>query len=175
MSMIRPQVLSRALLILLVGAFLFAVLWSGSAAPIIGQTAPDFRLPDLNGNPVQLSDYRGQVVVLNFWATWCPPCIEEMPSLVRFQEEFAASGVVVMAVSVDDDEQALRRFVAEHNLNFVVARDAGRRVAATYHTFKYPETFILDRQGRLVQKVIGPADWNESSIRSFFRELAARG
>ena len=166
-----PQTVARALLVALVAAFIFAVLHPGNVAPAVGQLTPDFELLDLQGQKVRLSGYRGKVVVLNFWATWCPPCIEEMPSLNRFRRSFASRGVVVVAVSVDEDEQALRRFVADHQIEMVILRDPGRRVSVLYQTYKYPETYILDRRGRLVQKWIGPRDWDDPRLLVFFQEL----
>ena len=162
---------TRILLVLLVGTFLYAILRPGNPAPMIGQTTPDFQLMDLEGRRIQLSAYRGKIVVLNFWATWCAPCVEEMPSLNRFQETFAPQGVVVLAVSVDEDEQALQNFAADHQLKMIIARDPDRRVSAGYQTFKYPETFILDRQGRLVRKLVGAADWADPHLASFFKSL----
>lgn len=173
MVSIRPQYVARAFLLVLIGAFIFTILNPGRAAPEVGEPTPDFELPDLDGRKVQLSGFRGKVVVLNFWATWCPPCVEEMPSLNRFQEMFAPRNVVVLAVSVDDDEEALRRFVADHRLKMIIARDPGRKVSARYQTYKYPETYVLDRRGRLVQKLIGPADWNDERLLGFFRDLTA--
>ena len=162
---------TRILLVLLVGTFLYAILRPGNPGPVIGQTTPDFQLMDLEGRRIQLSAYRGKIVVLNFWATWCAPCVEEMPSLNRFQETFAPQGVVVLAVSVDEDQQALRKFAADYQLKMVIARDPDRRVSVGYQTFKYPETFILDRQGRLVRKLIGAADWADPNLASFFKSL----
>jgi len=171
MPPVRAQYATRILLVLLVGAFLYAILRPGNPGPVIGQTTPDFQLMDLEGRKIQLSAYRGKIVVLNFWATWCAPCVEEMPSLNRFQEAFAPQGVVVLALSVDEDEQALRKFAADHQLKVIIARDPDRRVSAGYQTFKYPETFVLDRQGRLVRKLIGAADWADPRLASFFKNL----
>ncbi len=171
MISIRPQYVARAFLAVLVGAFIFTILNPGRAAPEVGKLTADFELPGLDGRTVKLSDYRGKVVVLNFWATWCPPCVEEMPSLNRFQEVFAARGVAVLAVSVDDDEEALRRFVADHQLKMTIARDPGRKASTLYQTYKYPESYILDRQGRLVEKMVGPADWNDQRLLTLFGNL----
>ncbi len=173
MIFVKPQYVTRALLVILVGAFVFTILRPGNAGPAVGETTPAFELTDMDGRRVQLSEYRGKVVVLNFWATWCPPCVEEMPSLNRFQETFGPRGVVVLAVSVDDDEQALRRFVSDYRLKMTILRDPGRRVSARYQTYKYPESYILDRRGRLVQKIVGPADWNDPSMLTFFQKFSS--
>ena len=173
MIFLQPQTVARALLLVLVGAFIFVILQPGAAPPAVGEVTPDFELSNLQGQQVQLSMYRGKVVVLNFWATWCPPCVEEMPSLNSFARIFASRGVVVVAVSVDDDEQALRRFMADHQLEMIILRDPGRQVATLYQTYMYPETYILDRQGRLLRKLVGPADWGDPNLLVFFRELTA--
>jgi len=171
---IRPQLILRLLLVLVVGGFIYALLRPGTSGPAVGDAAPDFQLSDLDGRTLQLSDYRGKVVVLNFWATWCAPCVQEMPSLNRLVETLGPRGVAVLAVSVDDDEQALRQFVAKNQLKMAVLRDPNGKVSASYQTFQYPETYILDRQGRLVQKVIGGEDWSTPRVASFFEQLLSK-
>ena len=156
--MARRDYVVRGLLLLLVAAFLGAVLRPGdSAAPKPGQSVPDFDLMADDGSRVRLSDFRGKMLVINFWATWCPPCVAEMPSLDSFQQMFAGRGVEVLAISVDDDENAYRSFLAQHKLRLKTARDPEKKVSALYGTFKYPESYITDREGRLVQKIVGPA------------------
>lgn len=172
MSRIKPHHVTRTLLVVLIAAFVIAILRPGNAAPGIGESAPDFELSDLDGRKVKLSDYRGKVVVLNFWATWCPPCVQEMPSLTRLHESLGPRGVTVVTVSVDEDEQALRRFVANHGVRVPVLRDPGRTVSNRYQTYKYPETYILDRQGRLVEKVIGERDWSDAATMGFVQRVA---
>jgi len=173
MPSIRPHHVTRVLLAVLIAAFIVSVVRHGSAGPVVGEAPPDFQLMDLDGRTVQLSDYRGKVTVINFWATWCPPCVEEMPSLNQFQQAFSPKGVVVLAVSVDDDEAALRRFVRDHRLAMTVIRDPGRKVASLYQTYRYPETYILDRSGKLVKKIVGPADWNDPRVTSVVEQLTS--
>ena len=137
-----------------------------------GSEAPGFRLPSLAGGEVDLASQRGKVVVLNFWATWCPPCVSEMPSLERLHRALAPEGLSVVTVSADEDEGSLRRFVAERALTLPVLKDPGGRVAAgEYHTTGYPETFVLDRDGRLLQHVVGPAEWDSPERLAGFRRL----
>ena len=174
MIRIGQKLILRVLLLLVVGGFIYALLRPAGGGLSAGDTAPDFQLSGLDGPTLQLSAYRGRVVVVNFWATWCPPCVEEMPSLNRFTERFGPKGVAVLAVSVDEDEQALRSFAAKYQLKMAILRDPGRKVSASYHTFQYPETYILDRQGRLVQKVIGGYDWDSPQLASFFEGLLNR-
>ena len=120
---------------------------------------------------VTLSQFRGQVVVLNFWATWCPPCIEEMPSLVEMQRRLKAKGVTVVAVSVDVDEGAYQRFVKDHNVNLLTVRDPDQKSSALYGTFKFPETYIVDRNGVTRRKFIGAVDWTAPEVTDFLSKL----
>jgi cytochrome c biogenesis protein CcmG/thiol:disulfide interchange protein DsbE len=135
-----------------------------------GTEAPGFRLPSLAGGEVDLASQRGKVVVLNFWATWCPPCVAEMPSLERLHRALTSEGLSVVTVSTDEDEAALRRFVAERSLTLPVLKDPGGRLAAgQYRTTGYPETFVLDRNGRVLQHVVGPAEWDSAERLAYFR------
>lgn len=140
----------------------------------IGSAAPGFRLQALAGGETSLESLRGRVVVLNFWATWCPPCISEMPSLERLHRALAAEGLSVVAVAADDDAADLRAFVARAGLTLPVLHDPGGRVAAgDYHTTGYPETFVIDRSGRLLSHTVGPAEWDTAAALSHFRGLLA--
>jgi peroxiredoxin len=140
--------------------------------PIVGRAVPEFTLPDLKGNSKSLASFRGQVVVLNFWATWCPPCIDEMPSLQRLSSALADKGVAVVAVSVDERFSDIVEFVDTYHVTFTVLHDEGKKVSRKYQTFKYPETYIVDRAGRLKSKVVGPRDWAAPSVIRDLVELA---
>ena len=144
--------------------------YSGSRPPRIGTSAPEFTVQD-SDRSVKLSDFRGQIVVLNFWATWCPPCIEEMPSLVEMQRRMKAKGIMVVAVSVDVDQGAYLQFLKEHNVNLLTVRDAGQKSNALYGTFKFPETYIIDRNGVMRRKFIGAVDWTAPDITEFLARL----
>jgi peroxiredoxin len=144
--------------------------WSGSRPSRIGSHAPDFTVRD-SERSVTLSQLKGQVVVLNFWATWCPPCIEEMPSLVQMQERMKPRGVTVLAVSVDADEHSYRRFLREHNVNLLAVRDADQKSNELYGTFKFPETYIIDRNGVVRRKFIGAVDWTDPEVMDFLGKL----
>jgi cytochrome c biogenesis protein CcmG, thiol:disulfide interchange protein DsbE len=132
--------------------------------------APDFTLQD-SQTKVELSQLRGQVVVLNFWGTFCPPCVEEMPSLVEMQRHMRSKGVVVLAISIDEDENAYRRFLKEHNIDLLTVRDAEQRIPPLYGTHGWPETFIIDRHGVMQRKFIGAVDWTDPEIMSFLGKL----
>jgi len=144
--------------------------YSGSRPPRIGTAAPDFTVHDSAGS-VTLSQLKGQVVVLNFWATWCPPCIEEMPSLVQMQQRMKQKGVTVLAVSVDADQSSYQRFLRDHNVNLLSVRDADQKSNALYGTFKFPETYVIDRGGVVRRKFIGAVDWTEPDVIEYLSKL----
>ena len=152
-------------------ALLFALggCYSGSRPPGVNGPAPDFTVKDAD-RTVALHDYKGKVVVLNFWATWCPPCVEEMPSLIALQSRLQGQ-VTVLAVSVDVDGDAYRQFVKLHGVNLLTVRDSDQRSNALYGTFKFPETYVIDRQGTIRRKFIGAVNWNDPEIESYLRGL----
>jgi cytochrome c biogenesis protein CcmG, thiol:disulfide interchange protein DsbE len=144
--------------------------YSGSRPPRIGSPAPDFTVQDAE-RKVTLSQYRGQVVVLNFWATWCPPCVEETPSLVQMNDRLKNKGITLVGVSVDVDGDAYHRFLKDHKIDYVTVRDANQKSNNLYGTFKFPETYIIDRNGTLRRKFIGAVDWNSREITEFLSKL----
>jgi peroxiredoxin len=137
----------------------------------VGDTAPDFSIVTDSGRKVSRSDFGGRLLVLNFWATWCPPCIEEMPSLDEFQKRLGPQGVVVVGVSVDRSEKAYRDFLQRAKVSFLTARDPEAGISADYGTFKYPETYVIDASGKVVQKHIGPMLWTDEKLISDIRSL----
>jgi len=154
----------------LIGLLILAGCYSSGRPPRIGTAAPDFTVKD-EDRQVTLSQLRGQVVVLNFWATWCPPCVEETPSLLEMQRRMKDQGVVVLAVSVDVDDAAYHRFLKEHNVDLLTVRDTEQKSNSLYGTFRYPETYVIDRHGVLRRKFIGPVDWNSPDITQFLSRL----
>jgi peroxiredoxin len=130
----------------------------------VGDKAPEFSVRTETGRSITETDFGGKLLVLNFWATWCPPCIEEIPSLDQFAREFAPQGVVVLGVSIDKNESAYRRFLQQRKLNFQVARDEKADIPTQYGTFKWPETYVIDRSGTVVLKHIGPRNWMNPDI-----------
>jgi cytochrome c biogenesis protein CcmG, thiol:disulfide interchange protein DsbE len=155
-------------------AFLILLLltgcYSGSRPPHIGSPAPDFTVKD-SERSVTLSQLRGQVVVLNFWATWCPPCVEEMPSLVQMQQRLKSKGVTVLAISLDDDAGAYQRFLKVHGVDLLTVRDDQHKSNNLYGTFKFPETYIIDRKGVMRRKFIGPVDWTQPEITQYLSTM----
>jgi peroxiredoxin len=124
--------------------------------PKIGEKAPDFTITD-SDRTVQLSQLHGKPVLLNFWATWCPPCIEEMPSLVQLQKQLGDK-VTILAVSEDADEKPYHQFIRDHTIDLLTVRDTKSAANALYGTFKFPETYVIDKDGVIRRKFIGPAD-----------------
>ena len=120
---------------------------------------------------ITLSQLKGQVVVLNFWATWCPPCVEEMPSLVQMQQLMKSRGVTVLAVSLDLDAGNYQRFLRDHAVNLLTARDGEGKSNALYGTFKFPETYVIDRNGVMRRKFIGAVDWTEPDVLEYLSKL----
>ncbi len=156
--------LTGLLILLLAGCY------SGTRPPHIGNAAPDFTVQDAD-RKVSLDQLRGKIVVLNFWATWCPPCVEEMPSLVQMQQKMKAKNVAVVAISVDADERAYRKFLKDHSVDLLTVRDPDQKSNNLYGTFKFPESYIIDRDGVLRRKFIGPVDWSQPEIVEFLSKL----
>ncbi len=139
----------------------------------IGSTAKDFAF-ELNGRPARLSDLRGKVVILNFWATWCPPCVEEMPSLNRMHQQITSTGSTVLGISIDEDEAQYQKFLREYQVPFPTFRDPSQSIARSYGTFGWPETYIISRDGKIARKLIGPQVWDSPEMIAYLKRLAAQ-
>jgi peroxiredoxin len=141
----------------------------------VGSKAPDFRAVAVDGAPVTktIADYKGQVVLLNVWATWCLPCRTEMPSIQALHDRFGARGLKVVAVSVDNNGFAdeIRKFRDEYGLTFEILHDASGKIKRDYHTTGVPETFVIGRDGVIRKKVIAAADWDSPGNRALFAQL----
>jgi len=144
--------------------------YSGTHPPHIGSPAPDFTVQDAD-RKVSLKDLRGQVVVLNFWASWCPPCVEETPSLVQLQKRLKDKGITVVGVSWDSDDEAYHQFLKAHKIDFLTVRDADQKSSSLYGTVKIPETYIIDRKGIVRRKFISSVDWSEPEVLDFLSKL----
>ncbi len=136
---------------------------------MVGSPAPDFTLQD-SDHTVSLHDLRGKLVILNFWTSWCPPCIEEMPSLIQMQAQMAPR-VTVLGVSTDDDERKYHKFLREHGVNFPTVWDPQKKSSDLYGTTGQPETFIIDASGVIRRKFIGPVDWTSRDIVDYLNKL----
>jgi len=137
----------------------------------VGDKAPHFLVRTESGLTISPAAFGGRLLVLNFWATWCPPCIEEMPSLDRMQQQLRDQGVVVLGVSVDEDEEAYRRFLERARVSFHTARDPEAAISTLYGTYRYPESYVIDREGRVVQKIVGAVDWTDERMMNYLRSL----
>jgi cytochrome c biogenesis protein CcmG, thiol:disulfide interchange protein DsbE len=144
--------------------------YSGGNPTRIGSNAPDFTVQD-SDHKVTLSQFRGQVVVLNFWGTFCPPCIEETPSLVQMQKRLKDKGVVVLAVSIDSDDAAYHKFLKDYKIDLVTVRDGAQKTSSLYGTFGWPETYVIDRNGMIRRKFIGAVDWSSPEITDYLSKL----
>lgn len=143
----------------------------------VGSTAPDYHATTLAGDTLSLGALRGRVVVLNVWATWCAPCVREMPALQRLHEKLEAEGLSVVAVSVDADAppfngmSEVRNFVAQHGLTFTILHDGTGAIYNIFDVSALPMTFVIDRNGRIKRKVLGPREWDTPELASEIRAL----
>jgi cytochrome c biogenesis protein CcmG/thiol:disulfide interchange protein DsbE len=147
-------------------AILVLVLYSSIHERIIGvdDSAPDFTITADNGRVITPTNFGGRLLVLNFWATWCQPCVEEVPSLDQFAKDMAGSGVVVLGVSMDTNPKLYKDFLARSRVSFMTARDPEAKISQDYGTYKYPESYIIDSKGKVVQKIIGATNWTDGSM-----------
>ncbi len=137
-----------------------------------GLEMPNFTFPDINGREVSLSDHRGKVVLVNVWATWCPPCRQEMPSMQSLYEKFKGENFEILAVSIDSEGRAaVAPFMRKMNLTFPALLDPGETIRSLYGITGVPESFIIDKQGILVEKIIGPINWATPEVFFFFKDL----
>ncbi len=161
------------LLVVLVGA-----LWgcAREEKPALeGNLAPDFTLKNLAGQEVKLSDLRGKVVLVNFWATWCPPCREEVPSMDRLNRAMAGKPFQMLAISIDEGGKgAVESFFNKAGVTLPTLLDAGQKAGKRYGITGVPETFIVDKKGVILKKVIGPIDWSDPTVAEFLEDAMKR-
>jgi cytochrome c biogenesis protein CcmG, thiol:disulfide interchange protein DsbE len=136
---------------------------------MVGSTAPDFTIKD-SDRTVALHDLRGKIVVLNFWAAHCGPCVEEMPSLVQLQRRMG-SKIVVLGVGVDTTDRDYHSFLRDHNIDFLTVRDADKSSYLLYGATGYPETMIIDSNGTVRRKFVGPINWTNPEIIEYLNKL----
>ena len=140
---------------------------------VTGDVAPDFKLEDTKGNQVSLSGLRGKVVMVNFWATWCPPCIEEMPSMERLNEAMADDDFVLLAINTEKNGRSLvPAFLNKTPYNFPILYDDKGDVQKQYGVYKFPESFIIRKDGTVDQKIIGPLDWSSPKTIAYIKGLS---
>lgn len=151
--------------LLVMARFIMPTYRQGEAS-IAGKAADDFPL-ELNNKSMHLTDLRDKVVVLNFWASWCGPCVEETPALNRLEQHISGRGGMVLAVSVDEDPDAYQKFLGEHGVQFRSYR-ASWDLAHSYGSKMIPETYVIDRHGKIIRKVIGPQQWDSPEMLAYF-------
>ena len=141
-----------------------------------GSLAAPFKLPARGGGELDLSALRGKPVLVNFWATWCPPCREEMPSLTRLTQSFEGQTLEVVAVSVDDGWEPIEKFLAAQRISFPfrIVWDQGARTSRAWGTTRFPESYLLDGEGRLRLKFVGPRNWMDPDVATLLEQYGAR-
>jgi cytochrome c biogenesis protein CcmG/thiol:disulfide interchange protein DsbE len=144
----------------------------------VGDRAPEFRVKTDSGAVITPTDFNGKVLILNFWASWCTPCVQEMPSLNQIQQMFASQGLVVLGVNVDSKEELYRNMLKRFQITFQTVRDPQENINYRYGTYKIPESYIIDRNGKVVQKYAGLPEvngewkvWTDPQIVSYVRSL----
>ena len=137
----------------------------------VGDTAPDFSIKADNGRTYTRADFGGKLLILNFWATWCPPCREELPSLDALQRTLGPKGLVVLAVSVDKDEKLYRAFLEVNRVAITTARNPSQDINREYGTVQFPESYIIDRNGKVVEKIISSTNWMDERMVSHVQSL----
>lgn len=159
-------------LILIIFAFEARATGLIETAPEIGKLAPEFELKDISGSRVKLSEARGKVVLLNFWAEWCVPCRAEMPFMENLYKAFKDKGLVVLAVSVDKSAKAVKTFVSDKKLTFTVLMDKDKEVSFDqYGVMGFPTTFLIDKKGVVAEKFIGPREWDSADMKETVSRL----
>lgn len=149
--------------------------WEGlGVIRLSGYSPPDFTLPTLDGGSIALSDLKGKVVLINFWATWCPPCREEMPSLERLYRHFKYEKFALLAVDIMEHPEKVKKFAREYNLSFPILLDKKGDISAKYAANALPTTYIIDKGGKAVGKAIGARKWDGDHAKDLVDELLGR-
>jgi peroxiredoxin len=172
-------------LIILFGCFIFFYIknspqrttTSNSTPLTVGNIAPDFSLPNLAGETVTLSSLRGKVVLLNIWATWCPTCLEEMPQLQQLYKDFKDhDDFQLLTISIDAlGAQVVKPFLRKHGLDLPTLLDPKGSIKKLYRTTGVPESFIINQEGIIIDKIIGPRDWTSTTMKGFLLDIVKRG
>lgn len=140
----------------------------------VGDTAPGFSVTTDDGKTLTRSSFGGKLLVLNFWASWCQPCVEEIPSLNQLQKNLGPKGLVVLGISVDKNEANYKKFLKRANISFKTSLDKEANVSASYGTFKYPETYIISPEGKVLEKIISNRNWVNDPIYDRLKGLLSR-
>lgn len=168
----RTDAVLLASILLLTGLLIYIA--AGTLQPKItnaGDTAPNFKVTTDDGKTVTRDNFGGKLLVLNFWASWCPPCISETPSLEEFARQFGPQGVVVLGISQDSKEANYQKFKQRFGITFETARDPHADIAASYGTFQIPETYLISPDGKVVEKIISNQNWMDPEFVARVRKL----
>ena len=161
----------KALLLALTLALLGIIGWNLRDTSVReGDRAPEFSVRSDQGIQLAPTDFGGKVLVLNFWATWCQPCVTETPSLSAFQRKFKDKGVVVLGISIDKNQEKYKRFLQRFHLAFDTYRDPKAAISAEYGTFQYPETYVI-KNGRIMRKFVADQNWMSGDIDQYIQSL----
>ncbi len=149
-----------AVVVVLAAALVYAV-YGTLEAPVVnaGDSAPDFKVVTEEGKTITPSSFPGKLLVLNFWASWCAPCVEETPSLNQFAHVMQPQGVIVLGVSVDKNEKLYKQFLQRYQIGFETSRDPNADIPSIYGTFLFPDSYIIDPNGKVVEKIINAQNW----------------
>ncbi len=161
---------TRTTVILLLLALALAGCDRSSTPGLVGSKAPDFTVKD-GTQTVSLHDYKGKTVVLNFWASWCQPCIEEAPSLEQMAKQLDGSNVVILGVSIDEDADAYQRFLKQFQVSYTNVRDPQQSAPMKYGTTGWPETYIIDKDGIVRRKFVGAVEWTRPDYINYIKSL----
>lgn len=166
--------------VLLLGLFFLFLHWTNASAcqgkvgKSVGDCAPNFSLKSIDGKTYDLEKLRGKVVLVNFWATWCKPCVVEMPSMQKAYAKLGSQNFEMLAISIDNDEKLINKFLdkdIQERLKFPILFDEGKKVSSSFGTFQVPETYVIDKTGKIVDKTIGMRDWDESITINYLKLL----
>lgn len=179
MSHSKVDLAIKGVIAALLVALAFVVVWSMQDHIVqAGDTAPNFTITTTAGDTITPRNFGGKVLVVNFWASWCPPCVEEEPSLNEFAKTLRSSGVVVLGINVDRNEQAYENFIKRFGVSYPIARDPAENVSYRYGTYKLPESYIIDRNGKVVRKFAGLPErdgqaisWMDPELVGFVKSL----
>ena len=158
----------RGLILLMLGGLLAAsvAVWDATRDRSVnaGDLAPEFSVVTEEGKTLTRSDFGGKVLILNFWASWCAPCREETPSMEQLHQRLKDRGLMLLGVSVDKSADKYKAFLKRYNVTFPTSHDPGKSVSDSYSTYRYPETYIIGRDGRVVEKIVGRKNWTDESF-----------
>lgn len=166
------DILPQAVLVLMLAGFC-AALYTSLHETVVnpGDKAPNFSVTADNGRTISAKEFGGKLLLVNFWATWCPPCIDEIPGLNEMARQLAPQGLVILAISQDKDSDVYRKFLEKNPLAFPTFRDPSQDIQLSYGTVQIPESYLIDRSGRVIEKYISSQDWASAKMIDHVKSL----